>query len=177
MVVYVILHYCTGQRNPTSAQNILKNILRSNCVAGIKILTKPLENLTRTNSSCWGILSTGLSDWDLGEACKPVSHSIFVFWLIPDHFSGPAEAAEHDPGRPQSKKRLWNFDPIVAVFFFFFPEISLGAVCTIRIRRPVGQTFLRVHPLKVENRVTNGGFVPRKVRSSWWTLAESARGQ
>ena len=31
--------YCTGQRNPTSAQNILKNILRSNCVAGIKILT------------------------------------------------------------------------------------------------------------------------------------------
>ena len=38
-----LVNYCTGQRNPTSAQNILKNILRSNCVAGIKILTNTID--------------------------------------------------------------------------------------------------------------------------------------
>ena len=59
---------------------------------------------------------------------KPDSHSIFEFWLIPDHFSEPAEAAEHDAGWPQSKKWFWNFDPIVAEFFFSRSRLSTGSL-------------------------------------------------
>ena len=83
-------------------------------------------------------LCTGLFPRELGEACKPASHSIFEFWLIPDHFSGPAEAAEHDPARTKSKKWLWNFDPIVADFFFSRSRFSTG---TIRIQKTCRSDF------------------------------------
>ena len=39
------------------------------------------------------------------------------------------------------------------------------------------QNVLSVHLLKIDKSVTNGGRVRREVRSSWWTLAESARSQ
>lgn len=69
---------------------------------------------------------------------KPDSHSIFEFWLIPDHFSGPAEAAEHDAGRPHSKKWLWNFDPIVADFFFSRSRLRPGS---LRIQKTCRSDF------------------------------------
>ena len=69
---------------------------------------------------------------------KPDSHSIFEFWLIPDHFSGPAEAAEHDTSRPQSKKWPRNFDPIVADFFFSRSSLGPGS---LRIQKTCRSDF------------------------------------
>ena len=118
-----------GQRQVFSPNEVLNLATKFSCTG--TCCTRPAGTGVPGGRT---VLVTGLFPRDLGEACKPVCHSIFEFWLIPDHFSGPVEAAEHDAGWSQPEKRVWNFDPIVTDFFFLrsrlrLPRIRIQKTC------------------------------------------------
>ena len=97
---------------------------------------------------------------------------VFEFWLIQNHFSRPAKAVEHDLVRSQREKCSEILTPY---WQKYFSQDLAWNFSRLEFRSSMFQNFLSVHLLKIEKSVTNGGRVRREVRSSWWTLAESAR--